>query len=304
MRRRFRQDAADTPQGYDGKAFDRWASFDGDADRIVYYFNEEGKVFRLLDGDRIATLAASFIGELVTKAGLSDKINLAVVQTAYANGSSTKYIEQVLKLKVKCTNTGVKHLHHVAARSDIGVYFEANGHGTVLFSPSALKRIHHHEPESPAQLDALTVLQALTDLINQTVGDALSDLLLVEVVLAHKEFTVKEWLNTYTDLPNKLGKVRVMSRLDYKTVENTAERKLAEPVGVQQEIDKIVAKYKDGRCFVRASGTEDAVRIYGEAAEAYDVDDMVQRVMEYVHSKSAGWVKQTKEEYRGGLTTV
>lgn len=27
--------------------------------------------------------------------------------------------------------TGVKHLHHEAKNSDIGVYFEANGHGTV-----------------------------------------------------------------------------------------------------------------------------------------------------------------------------
>lgn len=30
-----------------------------------------------------------------------------------------------------CTKTGVKHLHHAAQEFDIGVYFEANGHGTV-----------------------------------------------------------------------------------------------------------------------------------------------------------------------------
>jgi phosphomannomutase len=32
---------------------------------------------------------------------------------------------------VYCTKTGVKHLHHKAQEFDIGVYFEANGHGTV-----------------------------------------------------------------------------------------------------------------------------------------------------------------------------
>lgn len=32
---------------------------------------------------------------------------------------------------MKCTKTGVKHLHHAAQEFDIGVYFEANGHGTV-----------------------------------------------------------------------------------------------------------------------------------------------------------------------------
>jgi len=30
--------------------------------------------------------------------------------------------------------TGVKFLHHKAQEFDIGVYFEANGHGTVVYS--------------------------------------------------------------------------------------------------------------------------------------------------------------------------
>ncbi|EME41151.1 hypothetical protein DOTSEDRAFT_73550 [Dothistroma septosporum NZE10] len=274
------------PAGFNGKAFDRWCSFDGDADRIVYYFNEEGSVFRLLDGDRIATLAASFLGELVEKCGLSEKIKLGVVQTAYANGASTRFVEERLKLKAEFTNTGVKHLHHAAARYDIGVYFEANGHGTILFSNHALKTIYKQEPESPAQLENLEILRALTDLINQTVGDAISDFLLVEAVLAHKEYTVKEWLTTYTDMPNKLAKQIVKRRSDYVTVPGTAEQKLKSPGGLQEQIDAEVAKYKNGRCFVRASGTEDAVRIYGEASEAYDVDHMVQTVADLIYIKS------------------
>lgn len=268
------------PGGFTGQANERWASFDGDADRIVYYFLDDNSNFQLLDGDRIATLSASFIGDLVRRAGLESKIKLAVVQTAYANGSSTRYVEQTLKLKVECTPTGVKHLHHVAARYDIGVYFEANGHGTVLFSDAALKSIRKHQPESPAQLEALETLKALTELINQTVGDAISDLLLVEVVLAHKEWTVSEWLATYADLPNKLAKATVKDRNMFKTVAGTAERKLESPAGLQAKIDEIVAKYQDGRCFVRASGTEDAVRVYAEAAAAYDVDSIVKLVTE------------------------
>ena len=34
-------------------------------------------------------------------------------------------------IPVACVPTGVKHLHHKAKEFDIGVYFEANGHGTV-----------------------------------------------------------------------------------------------------------------------------------------------------------------------------
>jgi phosphomannomutase len=42
---------------------------------------------------------------------------------------------------VACVPTGVKHLHHKALEYDIGVYFEANGHGTVIFSDFATRRI-------------------------------------------------------------------------------------------------------------------------------------------------------------------
>ena len=72
--------------------------------------------------------------------------------------------------------TGVKHLHHEALKYDVGVYFEANGHGTVVFSAQAIKAFSSKEAESPAQAAALKTLLALTSLINQTVGDAISDL--------------------------------------------------------------------------------------------------------------------------------
>lgn len=39
-----------------------------------------------------------------------------------------------LQVPVHCVKTGVKHLHHKAQEFDVGVYFEANGHGTVSMS--------------------------------------------------------------------------------------------------------------------------------------------------------------------------
>ncbi|KAM0136037.1 hypothetical protein ACHAP3_004656 [Botrytis cinerea] len=255
---------------------DRCCSLDGDADRIIYYFNDADHGFRLLDGDRIATLAASFIGDLAREAGLADELRIGVVQTAYANGASTKYVEKTLKLPVVCTPTGVKWLHHAATKFDVGVYFEANGHGTVVFSQQALKVFASTTPESPAQANALETLRALTDLINQTVGDALSDMLLVETILAHKSWTPKEWDSTYIDLPNRLVRVEVADRNVFKTTD--AERKLVEPQGTQQQIDALVAKFKDGRSFARASGTEDALRVYAEAATRSEADDLASKV--------------------------
>lgn len=258
---------------------ERCASLDGDADRLVYYFLE-GDTFRLLDGDRIATLAASFLGDLVRASGLADQISIGIVQTAYANGNSTKYVVDTLKLQVECTPTGVKYLHHAATRYDVGVYFEANGHGTVLFSDTALKAISDYQPQSPAQQTAQETLRALTELINQTVGDAISDMLLVEVILAHKSWTLANWLNTYNDLPNRLLKVEVKDRNIFKTT--NAERQLVSPEGIQDAIDKLVGQYSRGRSFARASGTEDAVRVYAEAATRSEADGLAQKVAEVV----------------------
>lgn len=61
---------------------------------MYFYLDERGR-FRMLDGDKIASLVAAFIVELVKSAGLEDKIKVGVVQTAYANGASTKYLSEV-----------------------------------------------------------------------------------------------------------------------------------------------------------------------------------------------------------------
>lgn len=170
----------------------------------------------------------------------------------------------------------MKWLHHAATKFDVGVYFEANGHGTVVFSQQALKAFHTKEPESPAQAAALETLRALSDLINQTVGDAISDMLLVETILAHKSWTPREWDLTYVDLPNRLVRVEVKDRNIFKTT--NAERTLVEPQGLQEQIDALVGKVRDGRSFARASGTEDALRVYAEAASRGEADDLAGKV--------------------------
>jgi phosphomannomutase len=171
--------------------------------------------FVLLDGDKIAALAAMYLRQLLSHAppGTADSISTGVVQTAYANGASTRFITEQLGLQVRCTKTGacllmrrytmsrpvideqcthtcvagkacaslqacnvyttqpqyhvqtldmatyalqcirtaaaataaaaagVKYLHHEAKAFDVGIYFESNGHGTVLLKPSLLQRL-------------------------------------------------------------------------------------------------------------------------------------------------------------------
>ncbi|KAI6008225.1 phosphoacetylglucosamine mutase [Pisolithus orientalis] len=271
----------------------RGCSLDGDADRLIYFYLDEHREFHMLDGDKITTLVASFIVELVKTVGLSEKLKVGVVQTAYANGSSTKYLSE--RLPVKCVPTGVKHLHHAAEQYDIGVYFEANGHGTVVFSQPAQDLIFSHQPSTPTQLTALTHLQNILNVINQTVGDALSDMLLVEVVLAHKSYGGAEWDSLYTDLPNRLVKVVVPDRNIFKTVD--AERRLVSPGALQNKIDELVTKYSEGRSFVRPSGTEDVVRVYAEATTRRQTDDLAFRVAGLVYDEAGGDRSQRPKEF-------
>lgn len=199
------------PEGFaDVEPNVRCVSVDGDADRVVYFFKDDAGKFVLLDGDRIATLIASYLKNLIAKCGID--LKLGIVQTAYANGASTDYIVDELKVPVACVATGVKHLHHKALEYDVGCYFEANGHGTVIFSTHAKTLILNASDDErleEEQRKAARKLLSTINMINETVGDAISDMLLVETVLHANGWDLRQWLATYDDLPNLLLKVKV-----------------------------------------------------------------------------------------------
>ena len=109
--------------------------------------------------------------------------------------------------EISCVATGVKHLHHRALHYDVGAYFEANGHGTVIFSAAALDAIQGAASAPDAPL-AAKQLWALTRLINPAVGDALSDLLAVLAVLGAEGMDLEAWTRCYADLPSRMTKVR------------------------------------------------------------------------------------------------
>eukprot|EP00951_Prasinocladus_malaysianus_P017804 scaffold141071_cov50-Prasinocladus_malaysianus.AAC.1 len=104
---------------------------------------------RLIDSSapkelRVSSGQASFPTVLVASAISNSLIlclfilQIGVVQTAYANGAATNFVKNELQLQTLMTKTGVKHLHHAAVTFDAGIYFESNGHGTVVFSQKLL----------------------------------------------------------------------------------------------------------------------------------------------------------------------
>ncbi|CAE1280939.1 PGM3 [Acanthosepion pharaonis] len=275
------------PTGLPLKVGDRYVSFDGDADRIVYFYIDKNSKFHLLDGDKIACLVAKYLKDLLNTCELD--LKLGNVLTAYSNGSAKEYISKTLGVDVACTPTGVKHLHHKATEYDIGIYFEANGHGTVIFSGHAEDVILNTAGNTELPIEKRVAAQklcTLVDLINQAVGDSISDMLLIETILHSLGWDVEKWSNIYQDRPYSLCQVKVKDKSIFKTTFD--EQRLIEPKELQDAIDELVAKYTEGRSFVRASGTEDIVRVYTEAKSLDEVKQLSFAVCEKVYDIGHG----------------
>lgn len=234
-------------------------------------------------------------------------------------------MQNVLRLPVVKAKTGVKYLHKAALQFDIAVYFEANGHGTILFSDAfieMLETMHNHyqqlESESGKgdrlKMVCISNLLSLHKMINPSVGDAISGMLLVDITLRMKKWKINTWANLYKDLPSRQIKVVVPDRR--LIITNETEERVLEPAALQIAIDKCITDlvqtgglmyyacnksddeadniHDDGseevasekfnklydsiRCFVRPSGTEDVVRIYLEASNSRVVSVLLEQL--------------------------
>lgn len=215
-----------------------YASFDGDGDRIIFYFlDSETNKFKILSGDYISALIVVYLEKQKMRYKNTSK---GVVYTGYSNGGFIDYVSQY-KINKACTPTGVKHLHHKAKDYDIGIYFENNGHGTCLIN--------------------YTTNNILYKIFNQTVGDAIATLIGVLYMLNKTGLTIKEWHNLYYIKPCINKKMSVPDKSIYKT--NKDQTKLLQPKIIAEKLEKIFKKY-DIRGFIRPSGTENVVRLYME----------------------------------------
>ena len=169
------------------------------------------------------------------------------------------------------------------------MYFEANGHGTVLVKEALRERLAQLDREpgtgGRARL-AVSRLHAVARLANQAVGDALADLLLVEAVLCLQQKSIAAWGALYNELPSRQLKQRVASRALLEP--NATETRLVAPAALQAKIDALAASHKSGRAFVRPSGTEDVVRVYAEAATRRDADALALEVRRAVFDLAGG----------------
>ncbi|KAI3991174.1 hypothetical protein MKX01_022395 [Papaver californicum] len=208
----------------------RCASLDGDADRLVYFHVLPGSnnKIELVDGDKI--LLPPFLEKLSFFA-LFNKQQLTILKQgrwpsctpwhfldSLCEWAYTDYLKK-LGLEVALTPTGVKYLHEKAYEYDIGIYFEANGHGTILFSASFLFWLETRNKELASTSEGLEHqlsvkrLLAVSELINQAVG----------VILPHMGWSIQRWSELYEDLPSRKIKVKVMDRTAVITANTETE---------------------------------------------------------------------------------
>lgn len=342
------EDGAPHPHGTE--KIERCASLDGDADRMVYHYWRavgNGKPtggepvaheWRLLDGDKIAALMTSFVNEQLTFLDLPpiSRLHIGVVQTAYANGASTDWFRRNITCKITTTKTGVKHVHAAAAahvplplkdgctrigpaesnppplNMDISIYFEANGHGSILFSDRAVLHFHaakaqaqseidHVEPPKlpkgveslcarncPAghRLNAANNLLALRQLASQATGDGLCNFLIIEAILTRRGWTMSKFDGLYEDYPSRQTKLKVADRNAIQCNDNETET--TQPPGLQPALNNLSEQYEGGRCFVRPSGTEDVVRVYAEAETQAQADELALLTAQAAHEHAGG----------------
>jgi phosphoacetylglucosamine mutase len=229
-------------------------SLDGDADRMVCSYRHNGS-FHLLDGDKICALIAYYIS---TK--ISNLDGVAVIHTGYSNNAFVEFI-RALNITTVCAATGVKNLHREALKYDISIYFESNGHGTVIFNKLS---------------EELNELRAY---FHPSIGDGIMNMFAVVYILQQLNMTPEQWVGFYETHPSELFKLRVPDKSLFITSGN--EMQLDEPRTCQLFINQLCEKY-DCKAFVRPSGTEDYIRVYIESRLVQNVRIVRESIEEYI----------------------
>ena len=244
------------------------ASFDGDADRIVFY-SQIGDKLQLLNGDYIAALVFTYLSRQLVKC--DQDLTIGYIYTGYTNNACVEYVKSLpfpknVKVSYVCTATGVKHLHHEALKHDVGVYFEQNGHGNVIFR------------------SIIPEIETLPQFFHPVIGDGVMDLFATLYILQVLKWDVQDWMKIYTEYPSKLSKCIVLGKTVFKSTENELE--LIQPLFLQHYIMRLCAIQEHGcRAFVRASGTENALRLYVECQDQDECDIVHKKIGDFIEKR-------------------
>jgi phosphoacetylglucosamine mutase len=104
----------------------------------------------------------------------------------------------------------------------------------------------------------------------------------VEASLKLLDWNLDEWESVYSELPSYNLKVPSSNKTALKTVWD--ETVVIEPIEFKNELENLLDQYKShkGKCLVRASGTEDVIRILTEATTRDIAIELAEHVKELI----------------------
>lgn len=269
------------PLDFKGAVGAKCASFDGDADRLIYFYkaSDDATTPTIIDGDKQFALILMYIKSLLEKLGIQDsQLSHVFVQTAYVNSRATRFLKE-RHINNELCPTGVKNAHPIVVRYDIGANDEPNGHGTIVCKWDKVKSALAEKMDTLEAQKIVGILQ----LSNMTVGDAIANLLLIESILRDLDMSIQDFMSIYEENPSRMYKAIVKDRTKFKVIWD--ESRLTQPIELQQKIDELVAATTEGKAFVRPSGTEDILRLYAEARTVPEMEALAKTILGEIESK-------------------
>lgn len=269
------------PAGWDeSDAESKYVSFDGDADRIIYFYGTSDNQAVIIDGDKQFALIMQFITKSLRELNLEDQLSSIFVQTAYCNSRSTNFIVEN-QINTQLVKTGVKYAHRVTVNYDIGANAEPNGHGTVAFKPDKIDEVLG--PLIKEGNHKALKLKSFLDISNRVVGDSIANLLMIEAILYDYDMSIQQFATLYEENPSKLYKAVVRDRTKFQVIDD--ESRLTQPIELQYLIDQAVSQVENGKAFVRPSGTEDILRLYAEAKTMEQVEMLGSSILQIIETQ-------------------
>ena len=212
-------------------------SFDGDADRQIYFYTDEDENIKILDGDKQFAIILTYIKGLLNELGIDEEVSHIFVHSPYTNLKAHKYLAEK-GIDAQVVKTGVKNAHPVIVNYDIGANNEPNGHGTVAYKLEVIDQILAKNGKSEEK--AAKKLRVLLQISNKLVGDAIANLLLIEAILYDLDMSIKDFDQIYNESPSRMYKIKVADRSKFTITED--ESRLTNPLDLQAEIDQAIQK--------------------------------------------------------------
>lgn len=267
-------------------------TLDGDADRnLLVRVNDDNSV-EVIDGDKFAALKAYVLQRYIQEAGLADQFQVGAAQTVLANMGSASFFKR-LGIPVQETKVGDKYVREAADKWALGdpatgqpahgvaVYYEAAGHGSIIFSDSFIDAVSNAAPSQ-----AKDILQAMIDMQNMAGGDGIRNLILFRALMMRENLSFDQ-LNDpnylYPEVPKIELELKVKYKNNVKSVENLG-KEVTGPEDLVQAIADWQQRLGDQyRIIIRASGTSPKVRVQVDGPDTALIEEAAYDLMQSIY---------------------